>query len=724
MNLSELNEQQREAVTTTEGPLLILAGAGSGKTKTITWRIAYLINELNVSPLNILAITFTNKAAREMKDRIEQLIGPKARHLWARTFHSACLMILRMESEYLQYKDGFVVYDDADQMTVMKQVLKSMKLSNPKEHSPRTYLSAISRYKNILMRPEDIERELLDEKELLIAKAYAAYQKALVDNNAMDFDDIINETVYLFKRRKDVLERYQDRFHYIHVDEYQDTNYAQNELIRLLAEKNRNICVVGDDDQSIYGWRGAEISHILNFEKNYDNVKIIKLEENYRSTSTILDAANSIISNNYGRKNKTLRTNKGIGEQISFYSATDGADEAFFVVRQINQLVDLSYQYKDIAILCRTTSQFRTLEEMMLRHQIPYQIFGGVKFYQRKEIKDAMSYLITLSNPYDAVAVKRALFTPKRGVGEGSWSKLENHAAVNGFSLIDAMSHAEQCINNKRIINTLHEFAEFIQRAQAYFKKNGLSEAFVYLMNESGYMNMLLEEDGVENQTRIDNIDQLHGIILEFEENNELEEAALSQFLSEVALYTDLDKEVRSENAVSIMTLHSAKGLEFPVVFLVGMDEKIFPHVRSMDDMEELEEERRLCYVGITRAEEKLFMTHAERRSLYGQIMTYEPSRFLEELPAHVVNDLNKKHHLSESKAIYFNDGWSNNEKNNDNLVNYLVGDKVIHDKWGPGVITALSGEGVMQQITVVFPELGAKKLIAKYAPIKKANHE
>lgn len=724
MNLNELNTEQKTAVTTTEGPLLILAGAGSGKTKTITWRIAYLINELNVSPLNILAITFTNKAAREMKDRIEQLIGPKVNHLWARTFHSACLLILRMETAYLKYNEDFVIYDDADQLTVMKQILKELNLSNAKEHSPRDYLSTISHYKNMLIRPEDIDLDSIEDNDYLKVKAYKMYQKVLLENNAMDFDDIINETVYLFRHHKEVLARYQDRFQYIHVDEYQDTNFAQNELVHLLAAKYQNICVVGDDDQSIYGWRGAEISNILEFEKNYENVKIIKLEENYRSTSIILDAANSVIKNNNGRKSKTLKAQKEGGDLISLYSATDGADEAFFIVRQINQLTDLKYRYNDIAILCRTTSQFRTLEEMMLKHQIPYQIYGGIKFYQRKEIKDAMAYLIAISNPNDSIAMKRALFTPKRGVGEGSWLKIENYASENHISLIDAMEYSERYINNKKIVGILYEFSNLLKDIKDYYKSNSLSDTFLYLMDKNGYMDMLMEEDGVENQTRIDNINQLHGILLDFEADNELKESALSQFLSEVALYTDLDKVIQGDDVVSIMTLHSAKGLEFPVVFLVGMDEKIFPHIRSMDDFLELEEERRLCYVGITRAEEKLFMTHAERRSLYGQIMSYEPSRFLDELPTHTINDLNKKHCISEPKPSNVNESFSDHEKKSDVYLDYLVGDKVIHDKWGKGVIVALSGQGMMQQISVAFPEFGVKKLIAKYAPIRKANNE
>lgn len=717
---SGLSAKQREAVEATEGPLLILAGAGSGKTKTLTTRIAYLISECEVSPFHILAITFTNKAARELQERIAALVGPAADRIWARTFHSTCLQILRFESKALEIEGAFAVYDDGDQLTLMKRALKECGIVDFKAHPPRSFLNRISAWKNELVRPEDLEGEAKDSEEALEVRVYAMYQRMLRANNAMDFDDLIAETVYLFKARPDILDKYRERFRYILVDEYQDTNFAQNEFILLLAEKYRNICVVGDDDQSIYGWRGADIRNILDFESVFPDAKTIKLEQNYRSTPMILDAANAVIKHNFGRKGKELYTEQKEGESLVLYSASDDADEGYFIVRQIRQLRD-QYDFKDLAVLCRTTAQFRPLEECFIRNGLPYQVYGGVKFYQRKEIKDAMAYLSILANPADQVNMRRALLTPRRGIGEGSIDKLEAYAAQAGLSILEAMRRADQILS-KRLAGLVLQFVAFYDEAKACQATHDLSELFAFVMDQSGYIGALVEEGNVETETRLDNIEQLQGIIKDFQgKHPELEEAALATFLAEVSLYTDMDQVTDDKNAVSLLTLHSAKGLEFPVVFMCGMEENIFPHIRSMGDDAGLEEERRLCYVGITRAKERLYLTRAQRRLLYGRASYNEPSRFLDEIPSLLVNDLNRS---GRHEPIDPNASIETYAKKVPSAPAecYNVGDRVHHDMWGDGVITGLSGEGDLAQIAVTFPKVGPKKLIAKYAPIHKVN--
>lgn len=717
--LNELSIKQREAVEYTNGPLLILAGAGSGKTKTLTTRIAYLIKEQQVSPFEILAITFTNKAAQELKDRIASLVGKASEYIWAKTFHSTCLNILRFESSALNIQGDFAVYDDGDQLTVVKRALKQCGCTDFKQYSPRAFLSKISTWKNELVSPEDLKGEAATPEEGLEIRVYAIYQQILKENNAMDFDDLITETVYLFRNHPDILAKYQDRFRYIMVDEYQDTNFAQNEFILLLARKYRHICVVGDDDQSIYGWRGADIRNILDFESVFTDAKVIKLEQNYRSTSIILDAANAVIENNYGRKSKHLYTDKKGGENITYYTGTNDADEGYFIVRQIRQLKE-EYNFKDIAILCRTTAQFRPLEECFIRNQLPYQVYGGIKFYQRKEIKDALAYLSILANPADAVNMRRAVFNPKRGIGEGSFDKLEVLSRNAHISILEAMRASDQVLN-KRMVNILNDFLTFYDAAKEYQKNHDLPELFAFLIDQSGYISSLLEEGSVETETRLDNIEQFHGIIKDFQEKHpELQEAALATFLAEVALYTDLDQMQEDKNAISLLTIHAAKGLEFPIVFLCGIEEHIFPHIRSMNDDMELEEERRLCYVGITRAKERLFLTRAQSRMLYGRTSYNEPSRFLDEIPRLLINDLNHgNNHPNKIDPNASIETYAQRIPNHASA-EYHIGDKVYHDMWGEGVITSLSGSDELAQISITFPKVGPKKLIAKYAPIHK----
>lgn len=709
-----MNLQQKEAVLHTEGPLLILAGAGSGKTKALTHRIAYLIEEKNVSPRNILAITFTNKAAREMKERIVKLCGQKGDLVWAKTFHSTCLDILRYEVTHTDFNSNFVIYDDSDQITLIKRILKSLGTSES-VGKPRTFLAVISDLKNKLIQPPQSMDALKNEAHgEQFAEVYRHYQRILRENNALDFDDIINETVFLFKRHPEILERYQDRFQYILVDEYQDTNYAQYQLVKLLAKKRNNICVVGDDDQSIYRWRGADLTNILNFEQEYPNTKVIKLEKNYRSTHNILEAANGVIQNNSGRKSKQLWTEKKEGEPVYLYQALDESDESFFVARQIRQMREKdSVPFKNFAILCRASAQFRSIEECLLKQSMPYQIYGGIKFYQRKEIKDIIAYLNVVANPLDTMSLQRTIFTPKRGIGEGTWQKFLTIASEENATLYNCLQKIKQYGFNKKITTAITDYVTCIETC----RNNptwSITEMTEYLLDKSGYRTMLEEDDSVEAETRIEYLNEFLSITTSFDADNDLKEGSLSAFLSEISLYTDLDK-TADQDAITIMTLHAAKGLEFPVVFILGMEEGLFPHFRSLEDPEEVEEERRLCYVGITRAQEKLYLLNAEKRVLNGRFQMNEPSRFLREIPLIIVEDLSAKHNTINKHKTSFNTIASGHDASSQE---WSIGEKVSHSKWGIGVIVSLEGEGDMQQISVAFPDEGVKKLIAKFAPI------
>ena len=742
MDLSQLNMPQREAVECTEGPLLILAGAGSGKTRVLTTRIAYLIYEKRVAPWNILAITFTNKAAQEMRERIVALVGQDGEKVWASTFHSTCVRILRNEINYIGYDTSFVIYDDADQQTLIKMILKEQNLDE-KKFPPRGVAARISNHKNELRTPEMAYREAMgDFAEEKHAEIYRMYQERLKQNNALDFDDLIMLTVQLFRDYPEVLERYQERFRYILVDEYQDTNMAQYVLVKLLASRYENLCVVGDDDQSIYQWRGADIRNILNFEKDYPNARVVKLEENYRSTQCILDAAYSVVRHNEGRKDKRLWTEKKEGSLIASYMAYTEREEAWFIAKQIRDGVKEGRKLKDFAILCRATAQFRVLEETFIKEAIPYHIFGGQKFYGRKEIKDIMAYLRIIANPADVISAERALATPKRGVGDTSWMKLVQFAQENNLTISDALLRAEESTVGKKYAMIMAQFGRLLDTFRILSESLPVTALTQMILEESGYLQALQAEKTVEAESRIENLNEFISITTAFDSREDAENLNLSAFLAEVALFTDLDQMDTAEDSVTIMTMHGAKGLEFPVVFVTGMEEGVFPHSRAAYSLEpgEMEEERRLCYVALTRAKEQVYLTRAGERMLYGRTNYNAPSRFLKEMPAHLVWDMNretKKRHAEERKpaasagrsgADFFGSqavkaagkpdgGTAGSAAGN---AEYQINDTIEHKKWGQGVVVGVSGSGEDLSIRVIFPEMGMKDLFVKYAPIRK----
>lgn len=727
MNLELLNPQQQDAVTTTEGPLLILAGAGSGKTKVLTNRVAYLIYEKNVSPFSILAITFTNKAAAEMRERITDLIGVQGERVWASTFHSTCVRILRQEITYLGYDTNFVIYDDADQQALIKIILREMNLDE-KKYPPKTVSAKISACKNELQTPRDMQRAAFgNEHEEKYAEIYRLYQERLLKDNAVDFDDLIMLTVQLFLEEPEVLEKYQDRWRYIMVDEYQDTNTSQYTLIKLLASKYRNLCVVGDDDQSIYQWRGADIRNILSFEEDYPEAKVVKLEENYRSTQLILDAAYDVIKHNTGRKNKKLWTQKKGGHKIVYYTALDESDEAFFITRQIRQLKEREGRSnRDFAVLCRATAQFRAVEESMIKQNIPYRIVGGTKFYVRKEIKDMIAYLSAIVNPADEINTNRCLNAPKRGLGDASWKRLLTFANEQHIPVGEALLRAEEITGlTKRFMLTMTRFGRLLEDFRVKSKEMAITPLCQWILSESGYWQELEGEDSVEAAARQENLQEFLSITSAYDLRSKVGEDNLAQFLAEVALFTDLDTYVESDDQAVIMTMHGAKGLEFPVVFMIGMEEGVFPHARSINSLEpeEMEEERRLCYVAITRAKERLFMTRTNVRLLYGRQNCNTPSRFIYEISTDNIEDLSiRVQHKSTSIAFGDHVGIRAKETPQPETIlpEYVVGDKIMHKKWGEGVIVSLNNTGVDLELKVAFPEQGVKTLIAKYAPINK----
>lgn len=630
--LDNLNKQQREAVEHTEGPLLILAGAGSGKTRVLTHRIAYLINEKNVYPSNILAITFTNKAAREMKERVQNLLEGSY-DMWVSTFHSACARILRMEIEKLSgYKKNFIIFDTDDQVKLIKECLKELNY-NEKNFPPKEMISSISKAKDQLMTPSKfMDRYGRDFRLKKVADIYSLYQKKLMANNALDFDDILFKTVEIFQNNPDVLQRYQQKFKYIMVDEYQDTNYCQYMLVNLLAKSHRNLCVVGDDDQSIYSWRGADIGNILNFEKDFPDAKVIKLEQNYRSTQTILDAANSVISNNFGRKNKRLWTDNGEGRPIVTYKAMDERDEADFIIGEVDRL---SFQEQrslnNFAILYRTNAQSRVLEEMCMARGIPYKIVGGHRFYDRMEVKDVIAYLRVIQDPEGDLSIKRIINVPKRGIGKATLDTLEDYARQNGISIYEALLFVDSIEGiGKKAKNSIKEFVRLIAELMDLAEKESASEVINQVIIRSGYLEELEKGDD-EDQERGKNIKELISAALEYEEKNE--DNSLTGFLENMALMSDIDGLDEEREGITMMTLHSAKGLEFPVVFICGLEEGLFPTQRAFFEEHQLEEERRLMYVGVTRAKEKLYLTSAFERTLYGNTSYTMESRFLREIP-------------------------------------------------------------------------------------------
>ena len=741
--LAGLNPQQKEAVKTTEGPLLVVAGAGSGKTSVLTRRIAYLVEEKQVLPWNILAITFTNKAASEMREREQKLLGPAANDIWMSTFHALCVRILRRDSDKIGYGRNFSIADSAEQLTLVKHIEKELNI-NPKMYEPRGILSAISNAKNDLLTPQAFEDSAASPFEKMAAKVYQEYQKRLKHDQIMDFDDLIMQTLVLFKKDPEVLHYYQNKFRYMLVDEYQDTNQAQYELCHELAAQYKNICVVGDADQSIYGWRGANMENIMNFENDYRDtgVQTVKLEQNYRSTGHILSAANAVIDNNRNRKKKNLWTDQGDGEKITYYRAQSGDDEAHFIISKIQEEVDDNNRsYKDFAVLYRTNAQSRTVEEAFVKSNVPYQIVGGHKFYDRKEIMDIMAYLKLVANPNDSMSFNRIINTPKRGIGRVSVDKFMDVAQGNNLSLIDAFKHINISGISTRAAAKMSDFGAKLRDAIEYAKDHSVTGLTEKILQDFGYTDALKAEHTIEAETRLENLDEFLSVTKRFDDQYEPEEDganALSDFLAEVSLLSDQDDLENNDDQVALMTLHAAKGLEFPVVFLVGMEDGLFPLSRALLEDDQLEEERRLAYVGITRAKEKLFLTNAYSRMMFGRMQNNPPSRFLEEID---VEDLDMQNSVPEGvgnsdfqvqTAPFANvderaraqvytpkakpaGGAIGAEKKGWN-----VGDQVEHKAWGHGVVTKVNGEGEDMELDIAFPNKGIKRLLAAFAPIKK----
>lgn len=727
--LNGLNKEQQEAVKHTEGPLLVMAGAGSGKTRVLTHRIAYLIEEKDVAPHNILAITFTNKAAREMKERVEQLVGKEGESMWVSTFHSMCVRILRRDIERIGYDRNFIIIDSSDQLTVMKQILKNLNI-DPKQYDPRAMIHHISNAKNELITPEMYEKEAFSYYDQQVAKIYIAYQKMLRKNQALDFDDLIMQTIHLFQRVPEVLAYYQRRFQYIHVDEYQDTNHAQYKLVKQLASRFQNLCVVGDSDQSIYRWRGADITNILSFEKDYPNAKVILLEQNYRSTKSILDAANKVIERNKSRKPKNLWTDNAEGKKITYYQGHTERHEAMYITEKIQDLFyDEKYRPADIAILYRTNAQSRAMEDTLMKANIAYQMIGGLRFYDRKEIKDIIAYLRLITNPEDDISFERVINTPKRGIGATSVERLRAYALEHDISLFQAVKEIEQTNVPKRAAQAMYKFMQDIENLVQQQAFLGATDMVEQVLEVTSYEEMLRAENTIEAKSRIENIEEFKTVTQDFEKVNE--DASLVNFLTDLALISDIDNmdEVEEMEKITLMTLHSAKGLEFPVVFLIGMEENLFPHSRSLDDDEEMEEERRLAYVGITRAEEQLFLTNAKMRTLYGRTQYNPVSRFIQEIPTDLLEGYERVEQsmfgsISSTKTTAVKPPRQKAKKlatTGAESVGWKAGDKVEHAKWGVGTVVKVTNSGDDTELDIAFQApAGIKRLLAKFAPIKK----
>ncbi len=755
--LTGMNDRQAEAVQTTEGPLLIMAGAGSGKTRVLTHRIAYLIDEKLVNPWNILAITFTNKAAREMKERAFSL-NPATEDCLIATFHSMCVRILRREADHIGYNRNFTIIDPSEQRTLMKRILKTLNL-DPKKWNERAILGTISNAKNDLIDEAAYVALAGDMYTEIVAKCYEMYQKELRQSEAMDFDDLIMLTLRLFDKNPDVLTYYQQRYQYIHVDEYQDTNHAQYQLVKLLASRFKNICVVGDADQSIYGWRGADMQNILDFEKDYPEAKVVLLEENYRSTKTILQAANDVIKNNRNRRPKNLWTQNADGEDIVYYRANDEQDEALFVAKTIDELSSTSdYVYRDFAVLYRTNAQSRNIEEALLKANIPYTMVGGTKFYSRKEIRDVISYLNLIANTSDNISFERVVNEPKRGVGPGTVEKIRNFAAGQEMSLLDASSQIMLSPVKGKAAQAVFDFANLILNLREQLDELTVTELVELVLERTGYTEQLVAQATLESQARIENIEEFLSVTKNFDEDseNDTEETSLdrlSRFLNDLALIADTDDGDQESSEVTLMTLHAAKGLEFPVVFIIGMEENVFPLSRAAEDEDELEEERRLAYVGITRAEKVLFLTNANSRLLYGKTNYNRPTRFLNEISSSLLDyqglarpaNTSFKASYVNGKAVQFGQGMSlaqalqerkrqaapssisssqlpfgKNVAANQLTIDWAIGDIAHHKKWGDGTVLEVSGSDSSQELKINFPEVGLKKLLASVAPIEK----
>ena len=763
-NLELLNDMQRRAVLKTEGPVLILAGAGSGKTRVITNRIAYLIEECGVNPWNIMAITFTNKAAGEMRERVDDMVGFGSESIWVSTFHSSCVKILRRYIDRIGYENSFTIYDTDDQKSVMKDICKKLQIDT-KNLKEKTILGYISSAKNEMISPERFAKENAGDYHMSrVAEAYKEYQQTLKKNNALDFDDLLVLAVELFRQCPDVLEHYQERFKYIMVDEYQDTNTVQFEFVSLLADKYKNLCVVGDDDQSIYKFRGANIQNILNFEKVFPETTVIKLEQNYRSTGNILDAANEVIRNNFGRKAKKLWTEKDEGELITLKTFDNGFEEAEFIARDIKNGVESgSVAYNDCACLYRTNAQSRLIEEKLIQNNIPYKLIGGVNFYQRKEVKDMLAYLKTIDNGRDDVAVKRIINVPKRGIGATSLSRVEDYAAAHGLSFFEALMDCERIPGLGKAVGKINEFVNFIRVQRSKLGYNSLKEILESIMDGTGYIEELKTENTEESLARVENVEELLSKLVTYEQSTD--EPTLAGFLEEVALIADIDSLENSSDYVVLMTIHSAKGLEFPRVYLSGMEDGVFPSYMCInsDDPTDIEEERRLCYVAITRAMKKLTMTCARARMVRGETQYNKMSRFVKEIPSHLIDkgqttgksnvgagsfggfggmssggyssgkgmsaadlfkssafDKPKSNFIGTSKPAPSSVLVKGNQITKAGSLDYGPGDRVKHIKFGVGTVVSVEDSGRDYEVLVNFDTAGPKKMFASFAKLKK----
>jgi len=703
--LDDLNPPQREAVEYAGGPLLIIAGAGSGKTRVLTYRIGHLIHSRGASPWDILALTFTNKAAGEMKERVQKLIGVPARDMMVGTFHSSCARILRREVEPLGYSSNFTIYDDIDSVRLITQCLDDLGLDK-KSYHPRALKNAISMAKNEMVDEESFGERLDGDFFMEVAwQVYKRYQERLRANDALDFDDLLLVMVHLFELYPKVLEKYRDRYRHVLVDEYQDTNLVQYHLVKMLAEEHRNLCVVGDDDQGIYSWRGADIRNILEFEKDYPDARVIKLEQNYRSTALILTAAGSVVTNNTGRKPKMLWTSNPPGEKVRYYMAPDEHSEAAFVCAEVEKLAADKRPYNDCAVFYRTHAQSRVIEEQLVRLGIPYRIFGGTKFYDRAEIKDVVAYLRLLANPRDEVSLRRVINVPTRGIGRTTVAALDSYALRNGVSLADTARDAGEVPGlSSRAIKSVTSFVAMIDGLREFAATSDVDALIEEVWTRTGYMADLESQKTLEAEVRIENLKELHGVVADF--RLEYGTASLEDFLERVALVSDTDELDTSGGYVSLMTLHNAKGLEFPAVFIVGMEEGVFPHMRSMEDLADLEEERRLCYVGMTRAQGLLYLCHAAVRSLWGGLSANPASRFLREIPDEYI------------EAVTFEaaDVAAAGE-----LPAVSSGDTVVHAKWGSGTVLEVVELEHDVEVLVDFASVGEKRLLLSFAPLKPA---
>lgn len=724
--LDGLNREQQQAVQHTEGPLLILAGAGSGKTKVLTVRIAYLLAQ-GVNPYEILAITFTNKAAKEMKSRVEGLVGDVANRIWLSTFHSFCAKFLRFELDnFLGYNSNFTIYDTSDSQVVIKAALKALNLDD-KYYPVGAMISAISDAKNKLMFASDYRKQARDFYQQKVADVYEYYERELRKNNALDFDDLLLVAVKLLQSNAAVLDKYSKRFKYVMIDEYQDTNHAQYLLAYLLSSHWKNIAVVGDADQSIYAWRGADIQNILDFEKDYPNCTSIKLEQNYRSTKIILDAANAVIDNNEGRPEKNLWTDKTEGAKIQHFTAQSEHEEAAFIGDTIVKKHDIhGVPYGDMAILYRTNAQSRVLEEALIKRALPYTMVGGTKFYDRKEIKDVLAYLRVLYNPFDDLSLLRIINVPKRSIGATTVSKLQDYARENGTSLFMTLTqlHLVDTIKGKTK-EKLEEFGILIFTLVAEMDDKSVLDILEAILDRTGYLAQLEESTDPQDQARAENIGELLSVAKDFQDTNPT--GTVEDFLEQVALVNDVDSFEQEESKVTLMTLHAAKGLEFPIVFLGGLEEGLFPHSRTLMNPEEIEEERRLAYVGITRAENELYISNATTRTVFGRTSSYLPSRFIDEIPAELVDSLRAKRRIPDDIKPTVPRHMSVASRpvtkpiiRNEVIADWKVGDTAIHSKWGNGKVVNVSGEGAGMKLTIEFPTQGVRVVMAKFAPVKK----